>query len=693
MGARLGPLLAPRSIALLGASPREGSVGNRTARCLLDSGFAGALSFINPRHDTVLGKPCLDRLSDLASPPDLVILNLGAARLEAGLEEAISTGAGSAVIFDACRGETAAGQPLREGLCDRAREAGLPVCGGNGMGFFNVPERCHASFYSAKHLKPGGITLIAHSGSVVTVLALNDPRYRFDLVVSPGQEIGTTIDQYIDYALERPSTRVIALFLEGVRAPDGFAAALAKAAAQGTPVVACKVGRTRESAALARSHSGTLAGSDAALEALLERHGAIAVESVDQLMNLSLLLAQGRALDAGELAAVTDSGGLRELFIDRAKDHALPLAKLSEKTCAALRSGLPAGLPVSNPLDCAGPLDDGFARVFAEGLAVLAAAPEVSCLGFEIDARDDLLYEPALAETAIRLPAITAKPCFVYSSFARAHNRAFGDRLADHGVPLLNGLDETISAVAALRRHRDLKAQRQDRDPLPEAPAAATIALWKAALRRGTGDGEASALALLRDFGIATVPCTLCGSWTDLRAAAERTGFPLVLKTAAQGVIHKSDLGGVVTAIASEGALETAYREMAGRLGPKVLLQPMAPGGLEVALGCVRDPQFGPLVMLSAGGTMVEMLDDRCFALAPFGPRRAERLIAQLKLYPLLKGARGRPPSDLQSLAEALARFSVLCAELAAVLAEADVNPLIVHESGLVAVDAVMVAG
>ena len=690
---RMKALLAPKSIALVGASPREGSVGKRAAESLLDSGFTGPITFVNPRHERVLGKDCLDRLSDLESPPDLVILNLGAARLEAGLTEAISVGVRSAVIFDACQGEAKGGQPLRERLRELAREANLPVCGGNGMGFFNIPQRCHASFYSAKDLKAGGITLIAHSGSVFTVLALNDPRYRFDLAVSPGLEIGATLDEYVDFALTRSSTKVIALFLEGVRKPEAFAAALAKAQAQGKTVIACKVGRTDESAALALSHSGTMAGSNEAFEALLARHGAIAVKTVDQLMNLAMLLATGREMAAGELATVTDSGGLRELFIDQAKARDLPLATLSPETRSRLQSVLPPGLPASNPLDCAAALDAGFVRVFEDGLATLAAAPEVGVLGFEIDARDDLIYAPGLGKVAETLPQVTSKPCFLYNSFARAHNRGYGDLLADLGVPLLNGLDETLSAVAALRRLRDLKAELREQDPPPPAPAAEIVAKWKTALKDGSWLGERDALALLRDFAIASVACIPCANEEDLRSAATELDYPLVLKTAARGLTHKSDQGGVVTGIASREALESAYREMAARLGPEVLLQPLASAGLEVAFGCVRDPQFGPLVMLSAGGTMIEFLDDRCFALAPFGVGQARRLIARLKLYPLLLGARGRPPCDLEELAEALARFSVLCAELAEVLAEADVNPLIVDATGPLAVDGVMIAG
>lgn len=687
---RLAPLLAPRSIALVGASPRAGSLGNQTARAILDSGFAGSVAFVNPRHAEIEGARCFGDLGDLETPPDLAILNVGAARLEAALEGAIMAGAKSAVIFDACHGTAAGGALLLDWLKDMAREAAMPVCGGNGMGFYNVPDRCNASFYDAGQLKPGGISLIAHSGSVFTVLALNDPRYRFDLVISSGQEIGATIDEYVDYAVLRPQTKVIALFMEAARNPQGFARALEKAHTHNVPVVVCKVGRTNESATLALSHSGAMAGNDIAYDALFERYGALRVETVDQLMNVSMLLSQGREMAGGEVATVTDSGGLRELFIDRARSCAVPLADLSPDTVAQLARVMPPGLLPSNPLDCAGAWSETFAEVFEQGLQVLAAAPEVGLLGYEADIRDDYVYIPAMLDLAQRLPQITDKPCFAYSSFSRANNRALADGLADAGVPFVNGLDETLAAISALRARRDLKAHLAADDPLPPPPAAEVVDKWTEALKSGNWVGEAAGLGLLADFGLPVVAGAQCASAAEVHAAADRLGYPVVLKTAQEGIAHKTESAGVVTDILTPDALDAAYREMSRRLGPHVLVQDMAPGGIELAFGFVRDRDFGPVVMVSAGGTLIELLDDRRFALAPFGPGQAARLVSQLKLFPLLRGRRGAPPCDLQSLASALSGFSVMCAALCDTVNEADANPVIVSDKGVVAVDALI---
>ena len=687
----LAPLLAPRSIALVGASARPGTVGHGMVRSVRASGFAGPVHLINPNRTEIEGMACLPSLAALPAAPELVAVAVGGERAVALCDEALAIGARALVLFDGCYGAAEDGETFVKKLRNRIGESGIPLCGGNGMGFFDVAKGCHVSFYEADHLRPGGITLIAQSGSVFTVLALNDHRYRFNLVISAGQEIATSIDQYMDYALERPDTKVIAIFMEAARRPAGFAAALAKAQDRGVPVVVCKVGRTPESARLALSHSGAIAGDDAAFGALLARHGALRVETVDQLMNAALLLSQGRPLGAGGLGAVTDSGGLRESLIDRAAACGVSFAPLSENSRAELRAALPEMLDPTNPVDAAGPLVGDFHAVFRDCLEILAAAPEVAALGYEFDGRDDYIYGPELFEVAVKLPEITGKPCFAYNSFANANNRALADRLADAGVPLLNGQDEMLAAVRNLFAWWRLRQACREDDPLPPAPGDDLVAKWRERLTQGDPLSEAEGLNLLDDFGVATVPRAAAADWAETAAAAERLGYPLVLKTAVTGIAHKTEAGGVRVGLRNADELEAAYRDMAARLGPEVLLQQMAPRGVELAFGCVVDPDFGPLVLVGAGGTLVEVLDDHVHAMAPFGPRQAQRLLARLKMRPLLDGVRGQAGAEMASLCESLSRFSLLCHRLGPQLSEADVNPMIAGPGGCVAVDALVV--
>lgn len=690
---RLRPLICPRAIALVGASPRAGSVGAAMVESALASAFAGPIHLVNPNYPEIGKRPCYPSLAAVPEAPDLVVAAVGARQVEAVLDDALACCARSLVVFDACHGEDRDGRAILPRLRDKAREADMPICGGNGMGFLDVTHGCNASFYPAAHLKPGGITLIAHSGSVFTVLALNDPRYRFNLVVSPGQEIGVSVDEYMDFALERPETKVIALFMEAARRPEHFAAALQKALVRQVPVVVCKVGRTEESARHVRTHSGAVAGSGAAYTAVLERYGAISVDSVDALMNTALLLSQGRRVPAGELGIVTDSGGLRELLIDRASERNVAFAKLSDRSLADLRATLPATLEPSNPLDAAGSIDVNFAGVFRNSLRIMAEAPEVGILGFEFDGRDDYFYDPGLAAAADDLPGLSDKPTFLYSSFANANNRALADRFATAGLPLINGLDNMLSAVQGALAFRDLRALATRPDPPPACAPNDEIERWRRRLGEGGALHEADGLELLRTFGIATVPYRVVDTADAAVAAAREIGWPVALKTAAPGVDHKTEADGIRLNLDGPDRVVQAYADLARRLGPRVMVQAMAPSGLELAFGYLRDADFGPVVMVGAGGTLIELLSDRVTALAPFGPHRARSLIDRLRLRPLLDGRRGAAPVDVAALGLALARFSVLCGSLASVMQEMDVNPVIATAEGCLAVDALVSAG
>ncbi|MBE2277142.1 MAG: acetate--CoA ligase family protein [Rhodobacteraceae bacterium] len=686
---RLEPLLNARSLAVLGASERAGSFGLRLAQAVKSAGYAGQVDFINPRYTTILGSPCRAALADLDTAPDLVMLGVGARNLEQSLLDAIRIGAGSAVIFDACHGEAMNGQPLLPRLRSIAREAGIPVCGGAGMGLINVETGCVASFYGAARMQHGGITLIAHSGSVFTTLAMNDPRYQFDLLVSPGQEIGATVDEYIDFALGRSTTKVIAVFMESARNPDGFKTSLLRARNANVPVVVCKVGNSEESARMARSHTGALSGSGTAYRALLEECGAIQVDTVDQLMNVALLCSTGRRPGRGGVGLVTDSGGLRELMIDLAAGTPAILARLSDTTRARLRAILPPNLDLSNPLDCGADLTEDFAKPFEQAVEIFASAEEISMIGYEADLRDDYVYDDRIRDLAMTLARRTDKPCFFYSSFARTNNTTLGQALIAAGVPCINGASEMLAAVARLQHWSDFGPGGGFAPPQSLPPD--KIDHWAGLLAGASEVDEHLALSLLSDFGLQTARGAVQDSWGAVRQAAAQIGYPVVLKTAEPGIAHKSDQGGVLLDIQDEAALAEGYGRLSLALGPRVILQPMVAKGVELAFGFVRDPDFGPLVMLSAGGVLIEHFADRAFALAPVSEGRALELINRLQIARLLDGARGAPACDKASVARAFATFSAVCAGLGTVIAEADVNPVIVTPGGTIAVDALLV--
>jgi len=683
---RLAPLLAPVSLALVGASPKPDSVGQGMIAGA--AGFPGRLYLVNPGYREIGGVPCHPSLAALPEPVEHVALGVANARLEAALGEAIAAGARATTIFGSGYLADDGDPPLTQRLATLARSAGLAICGGNGMGFYNLDAGVMVCGFPPPHaLRPGGVSLICHSGSVFQALANYDRRFGWNLAVSAGQELVTTAADYLDFALDQPTTRAVGLFLETVRDPAGFTAALEKAAARDIPVVALKVGRTAESARLAVSHSGAVAGDHAAYRALFDRYGVIETETLDAFANLLQLMGQERRLATGGLASIHDSGGERELLVDLAVEAGVPFARIAPATAARLASRLDHGLDPVNPLDAWGTGRD-YEGIFGDCLAALAADPDTALAAFCVEINDGYYLSEGYARALRRAAAGTDKPVVLATNLAANSSDALQARLAAAGVPVLNGADASLAAIAGAMAHRDWRR----RPPIMAAPApAGRRDTWRPVLVRGRPLDEGESLALCADYGLASLPHRIVEDAAAALAAAKAIGFPAVLKTAAPGLLHKTEHDGVKLRLEDEPAVSRVYEDLTRRLGPRVLVTRMAGCGVELAFGASRDPQFGPLVMVGAGGVLIESLADRQFALPPFDAATARRLIDRLALRPLLDGRRGAGAADVGALAEALARFSVMVADLADMVEEIDVNPLIAGRDGVVALDALVV--
>lgn len=686
----MSPMLAPGSIAVVGASTREGSVGANVMSALNAGDSGSQLWPVNPRYDSVAGHACFGSLDDLPSAPDLAVLSVASERMEAMFAQAIETGARSLVIFDPCMIEGDSEPKLLDRLKARAREAGIPVCGGNGVGFYNFDSQTFASFSPPSTNECGHIAGFCHSGSAWGMIGKFDARFRFNLLTSQGQEINGSVADYMDYALGLPSTRVLVLFLESVRDPERFVAVLEKSRAKDIPVVITKVGRTARSAFLATTHSGAIAGSDSAFDAVCDRYGVLRTDDLDGLMATAQIMGLPHRAGSGELAAIFDSGGLREQMIDMADDMGIPLADMTAETTEKLRDRLPHMLEAVNPLDAAGPLRDDYHDIIVDCVAHVAADPNAALIAHEIYITDAYDKVSPQAEAAATMMDRFDKPFVVINSFSTVPNSGVASRLMDAGVPLINGLRPTLTAVRHAFAYRDRKAWATS---APDAPDAGLTAMWRERLSAGEQLDEGAALSLMQDFGVPVVASTTCDDRAAAQAAADKIGYPVAMKTAEPAIQHKSDVGGVRLNVADGDALQDAYEDLAKRLGTRVTISAMAPSGVELAFGMVRDAQFGPIVMVGAGGVLIESLNDRCFALPPFGKQDAARLIDRLGLSRLLDGVRGAPAADRDSLSEALSRFSVLAAALGDVIAEIDVNPVIAGPQGPVAVDALVMAG
>jgi acyl-CoA synthetase (NDP forming) len=684
----LKPLLEPRSIAIVGASERAGSFGRTTLAQTLAGGFGGKIYPVNPKQREILGLKSYPSLADLPEPADLVVLAVANAMLEEQMQLAVETGCRAATIFASAYLEGDKPPLLTERLRQISREAQMPLCGGNCMGFYHPTRGVNAGWYSAGKLEAGPIGLISHSGSVFLSLSANDPRATYSLIVSPGQELVVTAADFMHYMLEDEATRTIALFLETVRDPQGFTAALEKAAARDIPVVAIKVGKTSDAARLAVSHSGAITGDDAAYEALFEKYGVLRARTVDELMATATLMSSKKRVKPGGVAAVLDSGGARGLFIDLAAELGVPIAKISAETEEKLRNRLEYGLEPVNPVDAWGTGHDALG-IFRDCLQAVVDDPAsaIGVLLTDVSNDDDPMSED-FAAVSVDVDGNTDKPIVLAHHWTQLRGRDLLNRVRGKGVPSIEGTENLFLAIKHAFAHRDFRALPPAAPPA--GPAKHVVVRWRARLATGVELDEAESLVLLADFGIATPGFATACSAKEAVDAAARLGFPVALKTASPGIRHKSDVDGVRLDLKTAEDVERAYDELARRLGPRVLVAGMAKPGVELALGLVHDDQFGPVIMVGAGGTLIEILQDRCVAMPPIDRLRAHRLVDRLRLKPLLTGHRKRPAADLDGLADCIARFSVLAAQLGDLIEELDVNPLIAGAEGAVAVDALV---
>ncbi len=689
MAHRLDPLLKPRSIAVLGASERPGSVGRRSMENLVRGGFPGRLYPVNPGRESVLGIACHPSLEALPETVEHVIFAVGEARLEAALEQAIAHGARAATIVSALVLEDDAEPYLAERVAARVRAAGLLVCGPNAMGFYNFRDRVWAcGFDTREHRETGNVTLISHSGSGMCGIVDCDERIDFNLAVSTGQELSVTLDQYLDFALDLPETRVVGLFLETARNPRGLIRALEKAERRGVPVVALKVGRSELAARLTVSHSGAIAGRDGAFDALFDRYGVQRVDDMDELASALILLAQPHRIGAGALVALHDSGGERELLIDLAERAGVPLAEIGDATRERLDELLDPGLVAVNPLDGWSRGGPGSDRNMAECFATLLADPNAA-LGAVVHDRapGGRIYSSYL-EYLQRGHEATGKPAALVANRQGTGSDPLVVDSTRAGFPVLDGVRSFLVAVRCAFGHRDHRARPR---LAPERIDRKRGARWRARLGAGETLDEFEAGALLSEFGVPVNPARIVEDARAALSAARALGYPVALKTATAGIAHKARRDGVRLNLTDEQALLAGYRELAARLGPRALIAPMVEPGLELMLGMVHDEQFGPLVVLGFGGTDLEQIRDVGYALPPFDAATARRLLERLNGRARLDPPARGPAPAIEDFCHAAARFSQFAAALGSTIAEADVNPVIVTPGGCVAVDALIV--
>jgi acyl-CoA synthetase (NDP forming) len=674
--ARVRAMMSARSVAVVGAGDREGSFGWRLTTEALRSPGVERVHLVSPTRTSAFGRPCVPSLADVPEPVDLVLLGVPDKALAPTLAIASQRGDAGAVVFGPVHG-------VRDDVIAAAGD--LAMVGGGCMGFVDTTTGVRAIGYLERDPLPAGpIGLVTHSGSVFSALLRTRRHLGFTAVVSSGQELVTTTPDYLEYLLSLPQTGVIGLVLETMRDAPRLAAGLAEAAERDIPVCALTVGTSVRGKALVDAHSGAIAGSDAGWEALFSAYGVHRCSDLDDLTDSLETFSIGRRHVPGTgrgIATAHDSGAERVLVADVAERLGVRFASISEPTVTRLAASLDPGLVPMNPLDVWGRGSDTV-DLFTECLDALAADPDTGVVALACDLVEEYDGDDSLAVVMEAMLTRTEKPVAVVAHVTSAVHQQTADRLRAAGVPVLEGTASGLRALghlmAAPPRPRPavvVDGERQSR--------------WASRLETGEALGTAEWSALLGDYGIPVVPGEGVATLDAAVAAAERLGFPVVLKSDAAEVHHKTEADGVRLGLRDPATVAAAYDELAGRLGPRVVVQHQA-SGVEVALGIVRDPLLGPLVMAAAGGVLVELVADRAMALPPLDRHSASELLDRLRVATLLKGYRGAPPADTGALVDALVALGQLAVELGDHLAGVDLNPVLVGHASAYVVDALV---
>ena len=698
----LDALFRPRSVALIGASPRPGSLGQLVARNLLRAGFEGVTYFVNPGADEVEDQPCYPDVASLPEAPDLAIIATPPDAVPRLIAELGARGTRGAVVITAGFGEggDAQGMARRQAMLDAAQPHLLRIIGPNCVGLAVPGIGLDASFIHLP-VRKGGLAFVAQSGAVIVgVVDWAEPRgIGFSHLVSIGDMADVDFADTLNYLAADPDTTAILLYVEAITNARKFMSA-ARAAARVKPVIVMKAGRHTEGARAAASHTGAMAGSDAVYGAAFRRAGMLRVTSLLELFEAAEVLADGVAVRGDRVAIVSNGGGFGVLATDALIDEGGQLAKLGEDTIAALDKVLPPTWSRANPVDLIG---DATGKRYADALHHILADPGVdavlvmncpTAVASSVEAAEALAQ--FLAENDTTIPLIGA---WIGESEQALQARQLLHRkgLATFGTP-----GEAVRAF--MQRVRYSRAQAQ----LLETPAAdvgdfaryrdGARAMIAAALEQRREWLDAIEVnELLAGYGIPVVDTRVAVSADEALIAAEAIGYPVALKILSPDIVHKSDVGGIALDLGNGEALRDALSRMVERIrgvAPDAtiegfVLQAMIdrPRAHELILGMAEDAQFGPVLLFGHGGTATEVIADRALTLPPLNLALAASLIDRTRVSRLLAGYRDRPPADREAIARTLVRLSELIVDHPEIV-ELDINPLLADEDGVIALDA-----
>jgi acyl-CoA synthetase (NDP forming) len=686
----LGAMLAPRSVAVIGASSDPTRIGGRPIAYMKARGFAGPIYPVNPNRAEIQGIPAFADIASLPAAPDVAIVAVPAAQVIDTVSALGARGVKGAIVFSAGFAETGPeGAALQDGMLAAARTHGMRVLGPNCLGLFNDRVGFYGIFSASLETgypPPGRIGIVSQSGAYGThVFSIaRQRRIGTPICVATGNEADVAVGDVVGWMVEDGDTDVIAVYAEGIRESASFVAALKAARAARKPVIVMKVGRSKLGGESAKSHTASIAGDDAVTAAVLAEFGALRARSTEEMLDFAQL-ATRRVYPVGNtLGMVTVSGGAGVLVSDVAEQLGLPMPPMPEATQARLKALLPYAAP-HNPVDCTAQALNDFSlmRDFTE--AMVQEGGYKSLLAFFTQTGGAASIAPKLrAELGAVQKRHPDRLC-VLSVIASPE---LVEGYEAEGWSVFEDPTRAVNAIHAMGLLGDAFAAG-----VGEAPPVVPPVVLPA-----TTPDEAGAKTLLAAAGITSAPERACADVAAAVTAAEAIGFPVVLKILSPDITHKSEMGGVLLDIGDAAAVRDGFALLMGRAvqhAPAariegVLVAKQLRGGVECILGIHQDPVFGPVAMVGLGGIFVEILKDVAFHRCPFGPDVAQTMIRGLRGAPLLFGARGRPPVDIDALAIMLARLSSFAVAAGPRLRAVDLNPVLAMPDGAFAVDAVV---
>lgn len=679
-------LLRPASVAVVGASANPAKVGHSILHNLIRDGFEGEIYPINPKADKILGRPCYSSLTEAPGQVDLAVIVVPRNHVIGVLDDCKRASVGAAIIITAGFGETGAeGRQLQREVVQRCRSARITMMGPNCLGLVNPWHKLNASFGQPVG-EPGAIALISQSGALMT--AVQDlaaaTHIGFSVLASIGNKAAIDEVDMLHVLRDDANTRVITAYLENITRGQDFMKA-AERVGKHKPVVVLKSGRTAAGAKAASSHTGSLAGADAAYDCAFARSGVIRVNSIEHLFDVSTALASQPLPKNGRIGVVTNAGGPGIMMSDALEMLGLRMATLDDATKESLKQVLPAAASWHNPVDVLG---DAGPELYGKAIDIVLASDEVDGL-IVILTPQQVTDSVGTARVLVEAAGRHGKP--VFSCFMGGEAIADGiELLRANGIPQYPVPERAAEAMLEMVRYARYKARplrRVERFAVNKNP---TIKMFKAYRSRGMYEiGEVDSKTILEAYNFDLPEGSLATSVDEAVNFGNQMGYPLAMKISSPDILHKSDVGGVRVGLDGPGEVADAFELMmlrVGRTRPRaevrgVLLEKMVVGGQEVILGVKRDPQFGPMIMFGLGGIFVEVLKDVTFGLAPLTEDEIRSMIERTRSYGLLRGARGKAPRDVEAIIENIQRLSQLVVDFPEI-EEVDINPLMVGYEG-----------